>query len=467
MAILKQRWDESASYRENYIKSKEYYGSTIGCDIENVSEDFLLVQKTFNKTNGNETIHIVQSWGPEESKRLTREEVNQMGRELIEKAYQGHQAFIGTHTDTDKIHNHIMLNPVNMETGQRLHNKKFYQEYARDFNDQICIKHGLSVTKRSDTVRPKSVNYQIEKDGRFSHSLDIEKKALFASKYARSFQEQALIMREFGIETKIQNKNTSYRHPEQQRFKRGAKLNKELTQESLHKKFEQNKEKYKGKGILEIAKEDDAFNKLKAITIQKEAMKKREFVDDAVQIKHFKNKKIEGIILINEKGEKFFVNKKDEMFDDLKKTTSTYKGHIINKATEKQAFLKSGKMVFKTEDGHEIWIDKKTDPKTFKEHRVGGYYNLKRFKHYYLNSNYRKNRPLKTSKKERESYQRRDVGHIEKVLKDNPHIENMELIEHEKTSFFNGLITKHKKVNFIFQGKSVELEKVIEETLSR
>jgi len=88
---------------------------------------------------------IYQSWSPDESKRLTREEVNGMGRELVENMFPGHQFIVVTHSNTQKLHNHIIVNIINMETGKRIRNKYEHLHNLRAKNDEICLAHGLTI----------------------------------------------------------------------------------------------------------------------------------------------------------------------------------------------------------------------------------------------------------------------------------------------------------------------------------
>jgi len=55
---------------------------------------------------------------------MSAKEFNLMGEKLAETYFKGHQFVIVTHNDTGKTHNHIVVNPVHMETGKRVQNKK-------------------------------------------------------------------------------------------------------------------------------------------------------------------------------------------------------------------------------------------------------------------------------------------------------------------------------------------------------
>lgn len=92
---------------------------------------------------------IIQSFKPDE---VTSEQCNQLGLELAEKIAPNHQVAVYTHNDTDHIHNHIVINAINLETGKKFNNNKQALRDVRNVNDEVCREHGLSVPDK-DTAR--------------------------------------------------------------------------------------------------------------------------------------------------------------------------------------------------------------------------------------------------------------------------------------------------------------------------
>src|SRR5699024_11765671 len=76
---------------------------------------------------------------------VTPEKANQVGLELAKKLAPGHEVAVYTHDDTDHIHNHIVINSVNFETGKKYqaHGKEAI-ERARSLSDEVCKSHDLS-----------------------------------------------------------------------------------------------------------------------------------------------------------------------------------------------------------------------------------------------------------------------------------------------------------------------------------
>src|SRR4051812_6497219 len=98
--------------------------TAINCsrDINKATQEFQNVRDLHNFKGKNEVIRIVQSWSPEESKKLTPEEVNSMGQQLVSERFKGYQIHVGTHLNTDCYHNHIVVNAVSLN-GERTLNR--------------------------------------------------------------------------------------------------------------------------------------------------------------------------------------------------------------------------------------------------------------------------------------------------------------------------------------------------------
>lgn len=101
------------------------------------------VKLTFNKTDGRQYVHIVQSFDPEEA--LDYETAHQIGLQFADY-FTGFQAVIATHKDRNHIHNHIVLNSVNFETGKKFHQNISEMDEVKRFSNQICQQFGLSQT---------------------------------------------------------------------------------------------------------------------------------------------------------------------------------------------------------------------------------------------------------------------------------------------------------------------------------
>lgn len=124
------------------------YASGIGVfRIDHAVEEFRDTWKRFGKgETGRAAYHLIQSFSPEDE--ITPEMAQQIGREMVERLFPGHQAVIGTHLDKAHTHNHIIINAVSSIDGRRLHfQKSFLNDEIRRQSDELCRQHGLHVIK--------------------------------------------------------------------------------------------------------------------------------------------------------------------------------------------------------------------------------------------------------------------------------------------------------------------------------
>src|SRR5699024_6406882 len=100
----------------------------------------------FSKNDGIQAHHVIQSFKPDE---VTPEKANQVGLELAKKLAPNHEVAVYTHDDTNHVHNHIVINSVNFETGKKYqaHGKEAI-ERDRSLSHEVCKSHVLSFLKK-------------------------------------------------------------------------------------------------------------------------------------------------------------------------------------------------------------------------------------------------------------------------------------------------------------------------------
>ena len=114
-----------------------------GCLAATACHDMSAVKQRWNKTDGVQLYHIIQSFRPGE---IRPELALEIAQEFVRAHLLGYQAVIGVHTDRDHIHAHIVFNSVNQLTGEKYHSSagSYYQQ-IRGISDRLCREHGLSV----------------------------------------------------------------------------------------------------------------------------------------------------------------------------------------------------------------------------------------------------------------------------------------------------------------------------------
>lgn len=133
---------------------KCFQATCLNCDnngADSLSEQFYAVRKAFNKDNKILTHHYVQSFSPDE--KVTPELAHKIGVELAQKIAPGFQVIVSTHIDKDHIHNHFLINSVNIDTGMKWKADKATRKNMRKVSDTICKQYGLSIIKNESGLR--------------------------------------------------------------------------------------------------------------------------------------------------------------------------------------------------------------------------------------------------------------------------------------------------------------------------
>lgn len=140
-------------------------GGTNGIDPFIAKEQFDVIRHLYNQTKeSNQVLRITQSFALNELDPKVKEDwqkANDLGIELAEKLYPNHQSAIYTHLDGQNhvLHNHIIVNKVNLETGNKLREEKGESvQRAREINDSIASREHWHILeppqeKKTDTEK--------------------------------------------------------------------------------------------------------------------------------------------------------------------------------------------------------------------------------------------------------------------------------------------------------------------------
>ena len=138
-------------YVTNREKTIEQLISGVNCVARTAVPEFEAVKKQFRKTEGRGYYHIVQAFAPDDPLDFTT--AHELGVKLAEH-FGGYQCIVVTHMNTAHIHNHIIMNSVNFETGMKFHQSAREMQQVKDYCSQLCREHGLSVTEsKADPFR--------------------------------------------------------------------------------------------------------------------------------------------------------------------------------------------------------------------------------------------------------------------------------------------------------------------------
>ena len=220
MATTKISSTKSTSRAINYAEKRAEEKSGLNCDVEYAKSAFKASREVYGKTDGNQGHVIIQSFKPGE---VTPEQCNVLGLELAEKMAPEHQVAIYTHSDTDHIHNHIVINAVNLETGKKFNNDKQALRDLRKANDEVCLNHGLSIPEPTSELRYTQAEQNLIDKGKKSWKNEV-RMAIDETQATDmdSFKEQ-LLPKGITVE-RVTDKTITYRHIEVDKKVRGSKL---------------------------------------------------------------------------------------------------------------------------------------------------------------------------------------------------------------------------------------------------
>lgn len=174
---------------DNVDKEVNNYVSGINCSVKNAFKEMKLIKESFNKEDGILGYHAFQSFKPGE---VTPEQAHEIGVQLAEEMWgDKFQVVVSTHTNTEKIHNHFVINSVSFVDGKKCEYSRSSYAELRHLNDSICLEHGLSVLEEKPTR--KNINYanyiKNKNDGKVDYysltKLDID----FAIQEAVSYKD--------------------------------------------------------------------------------------------------------------------------------------------------------------------------------------------------------------------------------------------------------------------------------------
>lgn len=175
---------------------------------------------------------------------VTSEKAHAYAEEVAEAFFKNYECVIATHTDTQTVHSHIIVNAVDPITGKKLQFSK--QDYVKmkDEVNAIGRKHGFTETefrKRGKNSRTAAEKKIILKGGT-SWKEELREVIVEAEKKTKSPEAFKKYLDEcYGVKIMRDGKDYSYLHPEKQKPVRGAKLGENYTKTEVIKRIgEQN-----------------------------------------------------------------------------------------------------------------------------------------------------------------------------------------------------------------------------------
>lgn len=152
--------------------------------------------------------------------------VQEYAKACAEKMFGGCECVIATHTDTQTVHSHIVVNAVHPITGKKLHfNDDDYtklKDMANDIGEQFGFS-SLNFRKKAENNRTQDERRIILKGGT---SWKEELREVIEEGKLLATSEEAFIahLADYGVRITRSGKDYSYLHPQKSKAIRGQKL---------------------------------------------------------------------------------------------------------------------------------------------------------------------------------------------------------------------------------------------------
>jgi chaperonin cofactor prefoldin len=219
---------------------KKLYESTVNCRKHNAYSKMMGTKEYYEKTDGIQGFHIIQSFKPGE---ITSGLAHEIGLKFVEKCFKNRfEVVIGTHLDKGHIHNHIIINSVSCKDGRKYRNDfKDYFKDIRGISDDLCREYGLSIImpdgKRLEEGKNLTyLEWLARNEKRTSWQSLIRMDIDDCINQAYDIGNFLVLMRLKGYEIK-QGKYISFRPLGKDRFSRGYKLGHEYSLENIQRRI--------------------------------------------------------------------------------------------------------------------------------------------------------------------------------------------------------------------------------------
>ena len=173
---------------------------------------------------------------------VSPEKAHAYAEELTAKLFQNYECVIATHTDTQTVHSHIIVNAVDPITGKKLQFNK--QDYVKmkDEANRIGKKYGFTETdfrKRGKNSRT-AIEKKIMLKGGTSWKEELREVIAEATKNTTTLDKfKEYLEKCYGVKITRDGKDYSYLHPDKQKPIRGEKLGTNYTKKEILRKIDE------------------------------------------------------------------------------------------------------------------------------------------------------------------------------------------------------------------------------------
>ena len=242
--------DDIMEYITQNKKTKDRLITGINCSPSSAFDEMMAIKHLHKKTGGRQFKHFVHSYSKIEE--ITPEVAHEITLKLLEdEKFKDFQILVATHTDTDHIHTHIVVNSVNMETGLKWQHSFGDMVNLTEKSNKLCEEYNLTHSfidmKTKTFINKENYNIADKNNKKRGRSWKHETWLIINEAIKRSTSKEEFITNMESAGYKVRwvdsRKNITFTLPN------GRKLNNDklhpperFTKEALLEKFENNKQ---------------------------------------------------------------------------------------------------------------------------------------------------------------------------------------------------------------------------------
>lgn len=250
---------------QDYKTENGNYVSSLNCGVATAEKEMEMYLRKFHKDNENSTngkartgYHIVQSFALEDD--VTPEKAHEIGVELMKRLYPNFQSVIATHIDRVHVHNHIVMNSIDMITGKKiddtLSDKDGSLYRLREESNKIALENNLTPSQEPKITTYKKRNYSYKSPSLINSIKKIIEYLLKTTKSIKEFIS-GFTSRNFEVRD---NKEISVKHKTSKHFTLLDKIdNGVYKKENLEKYFELGAPQYNGEPLIKYFPDSNYF----------------------------------------------------------------------------------------------------------------------------------------------------------------------------------------------------------------
>lgn len=176
--------------------------------------------------------HVIQSFDPSEP--VDSDTAHRIGEQLAEQITGGqHEYVVATHLDKGHVHNHIIFNAVNMETGRKYRAQPRTLNEIRMQSDELCKVAGLSIMpppQRTNAPSLAEIYATIRGD---SHKHFLRTEIDKAAGAAATWQDFEAALQRAGVETNRRSGTLAFRDESRSRTIRDWRLGEAYQEDAI------------------------------------------------------------------------------------------------------------------------------------------------------------------------------------------------------------------------------------------